>query len=744
MERFIRKREFSSLSVQDLLEARDHYHVHISNLPNVIGTAVGRYRIRKDDENIHSPELNHQAPQSDQSPRTLANSKITPWSWPSVLVFVEKWASPEELAKSPQAVVPPRLYLPDGRVIPTCVILAKQRQVDLTSDSTIVFPTDFIGGGCPIFMDEQNVVRRGTAGCLVSDGTYFYVLTSRHVVGHVGSKIYSVDRGTRRPIGITHAKSTLQVEMRNLYRGFAGGTSMVTLDAGLVKIDEPNMWTCQVYGVGRVAAPVNISADTLSLDLIGCPVFARDIKDKKLEGEIQGLFFRYAISGDSDLVAELLIGPREGQSSVDTRPGDSGSVWFWDSDADDKACEKPQKFEKATEFRPLGIQWGGLGYFSGDTKSTEFALASTVSAVCKELGVEVMRDWNVGHNTYWGKTGHYKVGYSACFLSTSEKLDTLLKANAESISVSDAAVSSGELPGMQDRDEFIALADVADLVWRNTRKMDEANHFADMDQPGGKDFKRQTLLELWDEKPASRNPSFWTEFYDSVDPQMEDKHRGALPFRVRDIYKEMVKFVNDRKIDKFVCAAGILAHYVGDACQPLHISYLHHGHPDNPDEAKVHSIYETAMLDRFAPEVVSKVAVLLQEKKVEKIFKGEDLAADAVVRLMKRTIEELAPEDVVDCYLRSRGHNQLTLMWNELGEKTCSRLADGAITLATIWESAWKEGGGDSNDDISLNTLKIPIEKSVLKELYQNRQFIESKWLRNMDDSTSAIAENVR
>ena len=34
------------------------------------------------------------------------------------------------------------------------------------------------------------------------------------------------------------------------------------------------------------------------------------------------------------------------------------------------------------------------------------------------------------------------------------------------------------------------------------------------------------------------------------------------------------------EVEKFVCAAGILSHYVGDACQPLHISYLFNGDPD--------------------------------------------------------------------------------------------------------------------------------------------------------------------
>ena len=31
---------FHTLNLQDLLEAREAYHIHLSNLPNVVGTAV--------------------------------------------------------------------------------------------------------------------------------------------------------------------------------------------------------------------------------------------------------------------------------------------------------------------------------------------------------------------------------------------------------------------------------------------------------------------------------------------------------------------------------------------------------------------------------------------------------------------------------------------------------------------------------------------------------------------------------
>ena len=41
--------EFNSLSLADVLEAREQFHVHLMHKANVVGTAVGRYLIRKED-----------------------------------------------------------------------------------------------------------------------------------------------------------------------------------------------------------------------------------------------------------------------------------------------------------------------------------------------------------------------------------------------------------------------------------------------------------------------------------------------------------------------------------------------------------------------------------------------------------------------------------------------------------------------------------------------------------------------
>src|SRR5688572_33186867 len=75
------RRDYSSLSVGDLLDARDAYHVHLSSLPNVVATAIGRYLINERDWYATHPPDDPRPPDVDRvrEPRTLGNSVVRPW-----------------------------------------------------------------------------------------------------------------------------------------------------------------------------------------------------------------------------------------------------------------------------------------------------------------------------------------------------------------------------------------------------------------------------------------------------------------------------------------------------------------------------------------------------------------------------------------------------------------------------------------------------------------------------------------
>ena len=76
MTRFLRRVDFSSLGLTDLIEARDAYHVHLANIENVVGTAVGRYLIKRYDPNFTDPAASRKSGPGEE--RTLGNSSVKP------------------------------------------------------------------------------------------------------------------------------------------------------------------------------------------------------------------------------------------------------------------------------------------------------------------------------------------------------------------------------------------------------------------------------------------------------------------------------------------------------------------------------------------------------------------------------------------------------------------------------------------------------------------------------------------
>src|SRR5689334_16648787 len=107
--------DFSALSLKDLIEARDLYHVHLMHRKNVIATAVGKYLIRPTDPRPGIEPTEEQR-KLHTLPRRLEESEVREYSWPCILVFVKEWWQPTDFqGKTAQEIVPKALYMPDGR-----------------------------------------------------------------------------------------------------------------------------------------------------------------------------------------------------------------------------------------------------------------------------------------------------------------------------------------------------------------------------------------------------------------------------------------------------------------------------------------------------------------------------------------------------------------------------------------------------------------------------------------------------
>src|SRR5262249_14958441 len=138
----------------------------------------------------------------------------------------------------------------------------------------------------------------------------------------------------------------------------------------------------------------------------------------------------------------------------------------------------PQRGARARRLRPLAMQWGGERFETKDGSSA-FALGAFLSTIAREVEFEIVHDWSTGHDEYWGKLGHFAVGFKACE-RLSGNLSTLMMKNQARIGFDDAHLSQGSAFHM-GRDGFVPLADVPDYVWVNSRHDEPIQHFADID-----------------------------------------------------------------------------------------------------------------------------------------------------------------------------------------------------------------------------------------------------------------------
>ncbi len=747
---------FSHLSLRDLVVARDQYHVFLMEHPNVVATAVGPYRIRQRDS---WPSKSGKGKVHGTYARTLENSEVRDYSWPSILVFVDHWVSHANLAKNGDAIVPKTLYLQDGRSVPVCVIEAPRDSVVDVDARDIRYPINNLGGGSAIVASVQGQEYAATAACLVSDGHKIFALTNRHVTGEAGEIVRSRLDGHPARVGVTAEKQLGREAFSDVYPGWPGTDLYVNLDVGLIDVDDIFRWTTNIREIGQMGPMVDISVNNISLSLVGTPVRGFGAASGLMLAEIQALFYRYKTTGGFEYVADVLIGPRthrrqsarSNKNAFATHPGDSGTLWLMDPSSTDAPGRKDKRSNKQEpEYRPLAMQWGrNMVRSAGPARLQSFALGTLLSRVCAQLEVDPVRGWNVDQPDTWGSIGHFSIAArTQIALSTQfPKLVTLMKNNALIVSHDEKTILSSDFAGL-GKSAFVPMADVPDFFWKPriskqgfARPSEGPNHFADMDQP---DSAGNTLLSL-SKTGSNIDPSIWDTFYNSVKDILSNQpitqiHRGLLPFRVWQVFNAMVKFATQGKAAQFVCAAGVLTHYIGDACQPLHISYLHDGDPARSftytfkkgkkagqTEKRalgqgVHSAYEDDMVGANRDKILKGLLNTPRAQKKEMVGSGLE-AAKATVALMRSTFNTIAPIKIVNAFIAHEGGGaaRAKYMWDLFGTDTIEVMQGGAHLLAVLWESAWNLGKGD----INVTSTAALTEKAAMK-ICQDPDFLPS------------------
>ena len=126
------------------------------------------------------------------------------------------------------------------------------------------------------------------------------------------------------------------------------------------------------------------------------------------------------------------------------------------------------------------------------------------------------------------------------------------------------------------------------------------------------------------------------------------------------------------------------------------------------------------MLDRFAVDIIAGINESLTGKTATPDVIGGHAAAVSVIELMRGTVKLLPPLTVIDAYNDAEGRERIPRMFELVGKKTIACMAEGCLRLASLWASAWKEGGGNAIPTTQL----VEVKRGKLKTLYNNPDFL--------------------
>ena len=388
----------------------------------------------------------------------------------------------------------------------------------------------------------------------------------------------------------------------------------------------------------------------------------------------------------------------------------------------------------------MAVEWGGQALVGSERERYNYALATGLGTVCQLLDVDLIQGHNTGANSFWGQTGHYSIATAAIDHVENEKLTAFLAANVERISFTPDQLSPGQIRKALADGEFVELADVPDLVWKKVKNKvpggrdyaqnagpEHPNHYADIDKT---DVNGKTLRDLSLETSDNMTVEFWQKWYEA-NGNTDARSQGLLPFRVWQFFDEMVRQLREGNITKFLCAAGIVSHNIGDACQPLHGSYLSDGYREQQQPGSktwpgkgVHATYEDKMVDRYSSQLFAAIPAAAGIFPILKtrVANGQN-AATLTVELMAAAAIIIAPKMLCDEYIKLGGGSSVRVvdgLWSAFGEKTAVLMAGGALTLAPLWEAAFKVAG------VKWNEGAQAMDEKALATIYQDASFVPS------------------
>ncbi len=175
----------------------------------------------------------------------------------------------------------------------------------------------------------------------------------------------------------------------------------------------------------------------------------------------------------------------------------------------------------------------------------------------------------------------------------------------------------------------------------------------------------------------------------------EAKGKGRVPWRIAEVYRELVEALRAKDCARALERAATLGHYVGDAHVPLHAVLNYDGQLSG--QKGIHSRWESDLFDRFESQLARQVrpaAATARRDPVELGFEALLESFREVPPLLESDGMLAGPRDFADTPANDRYDDRyFSALFAREEQRLVARMQLASERLGALWLGAWEDAG---------------------------------------------------